>query len=305
MKSFSSINQFRHVIKNLKHMGLDNIKFQGSTKLHGTNLAISLQDGLVIHTRSGELQDNHFGCIEFVKENEQILTEVLLQIKGSDERIPMLHGELVGKGINKGAGICTIEGRYFVMFNTSLNSDVREYLNTIPNTNDKLINVEDAGIFICTISMNNIQETKEYLETLTLQVEQECPFTKQVFGISGIGEGIVWKPMDSELAKNTNLWFKTKGEKHSNNANNHKPKIILSSEELETIDDLVITLLPDWRLEQFLPDELSDENYHGYLKDIFIDINKEESDLLDLDKPVRKELNRKLSQRIRSFYLSL
>jgi hypothetical protein len=47
---------------------------------------------------------------------------------------------------------------------------------------------------------------------VTLEVEKECPFAKS-FGLSGVGEGIVWKAAHP-LGSDSRFWFKTKGPLH-------------------------------------------------------------------------------------------
>lgn len=46
------------------------------------------------------------------------------------------------------------------------------------------------------IDSNKIAQ--EYIETLVDYIDREDPWTKQIFGISGTGEGIVWYPLDFE-----------------------------------------------------------------------------------------------------------
>jgi hypothetical protein len=49
---------------------------------------------------------------------------------------------------------------------------------------------------------------------ITMAVEAECPVGRFFGVLSGVGEGVVWKPVDP-LYNEGRFWFKVKGEKHS------------------------------------------------------------------------------------------
>lgn len=75
-----------------------------------------------------------------------------------------------------------------------------------------IYNISRGGLFRASLHARIRSNKKDEMNDMTLEVENECPFGKS-FGISGIGEGIVWK-IDGELGGNARYWIKTKGPKH-------------------------------------------------------------------------------------------
>lgn len=77
--------------------------------------------------------------------------------------------------------------------------------------------IEEFPTWNVDIDFENPHLVQNQLGELTLAVEQECPVGK-AFGVSGVGEGIVWtcigstEPISIQVA---DLVFKVKGEKHS------------------------------------------------------------------------------------------
>lgn len=376
MKSFSSINQFRHIIEAMKYNDIDELNFKGSVKLHGTNVGISYQEdrGLVIHTRSGELSGNFYDIHDFVTDNEVALLKRLNQVQershfilkeriknklaytddykldniasellDSIKFIPMLHGEYIGPGINKGTAVQLLSERRYVIFNTSLNSlmtseellgignidncDIKdlfnirndestlfreylghEYLSEFSATNSNIDLINDYRQFEVTINLNNLDDAKEELLKLTSEVEEECPYAL-AFGVKGTGEGIVWVADDDYLASSSRWWFKTKGDKHASSNKsknkNKKRKLILSADELESVKEILEEVLPEWRLEQFLPSNPQLEIIGDYIRAVREDIKKECSDILDkLEDNILKVVNKEMQDKIKKYFLS-
>jgi hypothetical protein len=82
---------------------------------------------------------------------------------------------------------------------------------------------------------------------MTNEVENECPVAKQ-FGVSGIGEGIVFSHMTPDGVV---YRFKSKGEKHSKGPKIKKLKTVDDEKENKIID-VVNQVTPSWRLEQMM-----------------------------------------------------
>jgi len=111
------------------------------------------------------------------------------------------------------------------------------------------------------------------------EVENECPVAKY-FGVSGIGEGIVFK----FEYKNTIYLFKSKGDKHSKSKVKAVKKV--DDKEIQRCIDVAEKVTPAWRLEQMYS-EVFDTLNGGegdikrtgeYIKAVIADIVKEEMD---------------------------
>ena len=131
------------------------------------------------------------------------------------------------------------------------------------------------------IDFNDPVRIQNYLNVLTLEVEEECPVAK-AFGVSGVGEGIVWET----IWEDSRYVFKVKGDKHSN----YKVKVLqpVDTEKLDKIDKCVEEITHNWRFEQALvevfgPDyekTIDRKRIGDYLKWVATDTLKEESDII-------------------------
>jgi hypothetical protein len=138
------------------------------------------------------------------------------------------------------------------------------------------------------------------LVDLTIAVETECPVGKH-FGVSGVGEGIVWTCVTDPTLK-----FKVKGEKHS--VSRVKTIAAVDVEELENVNSFVEYALTESRLEQgfnWLTEngyELTTKSTGPFLKWINGDIVKEESDVLVKNQLDMKRVGSKLSEKARFWF---
>ena len=111
-------------------------------------------------------------------------------------------------------------------------------------------------------------------------VEAECPFAKS-FGVSGAGEGIVWKVADTAQFPGPRFWCKTKGLKHEVSRTEKAPKGLGQEQEIAFADAVVTTP----RLEQMwttLTEEMKlpagKKSIGVFLKLLVEDCFKEEKD---------------------------
>lgn len=328
---FPSIESFRHVVKFVRercdHHGwpYPTFTFHGDVKLHGTNAGVRLEsDGqLIAQSRERDIKvgDDNAGFAAFVSRNEDIIRKYM-----EEHGFSLIYGEWIGPGIQKGVAINQLPERQFVVFAARVPGDARLRMFTgmfdvftEGGWKPREIRAEEI-----TIDFSQPDAAVARLEAITAQYENCCPYGKS-FGIEGIGEGLVWKPIglgrgekwnDPETLKWSDpetlnrLMFKTKGEKHSNKSAGSKVKVAVAAERIADFNALVEKLLPAWRLEQGLSwmrengIEVSKPNTGEYLKWIAKDVLKEESDYIAAsgfeDKVVMAEVGRKARQ----FYLN-
>ncbi len=134
---------------------------------------------------------------------------------------------------------------------------------------------------------------------LTLQVEAECPVGKY-FGVSGLGEGIVWNCVTPGW-ENQRFWFKTKGTKHK--TSKVLDEMAANPEELRTYEEMADKLVTEARLEQgwmtiteerHLPADMT--SLGAFIAWIVQDVWKEEADLLAVSGLDQKRVNKMLSK---------
>ena len=144
---------------------------------------------------------------------------------------------------------------------------------------------------------------------LTAAVEAECPVGKH-FGVSGIGEGIVWAatPGAAVPYRLDDLVFKVKGAKHS-----EKTVICLAPvcvEKIENIKVLAAALATEHRLEKKVEEMLERgmvvdvKSTSHFLSIVRRDVMREEGDTIKASGLPEKEVLGALSKRASQWFLT-
>ncbi|KAH8750649.1 hypothetical protein BGZ57DRAFT_834357 [Hyaloscypha finlandica] len=210
-----------------------NINLVGTVKLHGTHAEIVIEPDNTIRLQSRNrlsLDVEHDNCdvaaslLPLKKEILELGESVKLrwrQINDNEELEDndtiILAGEWIGPGVQKKVGISKLPKRCFVILSIFINGEWQEsegYVN-IHNESAGIYNIARGGFYHEVLDFKDpetLEMSKEKLMARTMEVENECPFAKS-FGISGIGEGIVWK-VDFPLHNGPRFWLKTKGPEH-------------------------------------------------------------------------------------------
>jgi len=314
MKKYSSIEQFRNVIHDVKaqhdYKGKDEngdairlhdtpypvLDFKGRVKLHGTNAAaVKYKDRIEFQSRENVLtitKDNAGFCMAMSGKNLDFLFD---GIEFND--YIAVYGEWCGQSIQKGVAISQLP-KMFVIFGYKID-DV--WIDKIVHDNEQgIYHIEQFPTWDITIDFNDPLQSQNRLVEITIAVETECPVGKH-FGISGIGEGVVWT-----CTTNPHLKFKVKGEKHSSS----KVKTIaaVNVEELNSINEFVEYALTESRLEQgfnWLVEnhhELTQKSTGLFLSWINRDVVKEESDVLIENQLDMKRVGSKISEKARFWF---
>lgn len=206
------------------------IKLIGTVKLHGAHADI------VIHADNAmQLQSRNVTGLSREKDLFNIATTMLplkaeaLDLKKryrerflelnpgveiNEECPTIIAGEWIGPGIQKGVAISELPRKYFVILSVSINNawlPDEPYVD-IHHEAVGIYNISRGGFYHEKLVFNDIKGSREKLDAHTLAVEKECPFAK-TFGISGVGEGIVWKA-EHPLGRDARFWLKTKGLQH-------------------------------------------------------------------------------------------
>lgn len=166
--------------------------------------------------------------------------------------------------------------------------------------------IYDFPTFDAIIDFENPHEIQNVLNRMTDEVEEECPVGK-AFGVSGIGEGIVWRCIE-EGYSDSGYWFKVKGAKHS------KSKVKTSAnvdvEKINNIKELAERLAHNGRLEQAfqaifgINGEADIKRMGEVIQWVMKDIFKEEIDVIAASGFTGKEINGPVAKIIRDFMMS-
>lgn len=327
-KAYPKIKQFRNVVRDISYRanykGKDKngkpiyedsikpiLKFRGTVKLHGTNAMVYFtpENGVMAGKRSSALPkdalSSHMGFNQFVHVTKKdYFVELLSSLYGSycneNEQI-ILYGEWAGKGIQKGVAISELPKSFYIfdyrVYN--LNTGKSKWLDITLNSEPNVYEITEFPIYEIEIDFNKPGFAQNELIEFTKSVESECPVAKQL-GVSGIGEGIVWK---TEW-KGERYIFKVKGEKHS--PTKVKKLANVDPEVLNSIQSFVDYACTGNRIEQAIMETNSKERKDMpiLLRWMANDIIVEENDVLLENKLEWKQVSRSCADRIRQYFFS-
>lgn len=333
---YPSTNQFRQVIKTMNERltfdGIDengNIKrkvvsnddylipYVGTVKIHGTNGSIVFhsEDEVVFQSKERvlSLEQDNSGFMAFMvrKDTKSLLEQVkyLCEIGGVEFAYPVeIAGEWAGRGIQKGVAVSEVEP-FFTIFRIAVGRDEKESLQWqsplfqlgVGLPDQRIYSVLDFGFWTVDIPFNEPEAVQNFLVELTEQVEKECP-VGEFFGVSGVGEGVVWTPKNESLAKDSGLWFKVKGEKHS--VSKVKTLAEVDPVRLQNIREFIDYAVTENRLEQGLGEVGLDQSKIGeFIAWVSRDINKEEGDVLEANSLTMKDVAKFISNKSRGWYM--
>jgi hypothetical protein len=295
---FPEIQQFRNTIRTVReraeHDGvpLPTLTFVGSVKLHGTNSSVVFppEGGFYIQSRTQVItpeKDNN-GFAKWATDNEELFLSLRRRLY---KEFPLhtgfvVYGEWCGQGIQKGVAISQVSKRFVVFSISILKEGTRDWVH--PLSVHSLVEplfycIYDYPTWPLDIDFSAPEQVQNRLVELTQAVENECPVGK-AFGVSGVGEGIVWWPLPTSDFNVRDLAFKVKGEKHSETK--VKTLAAVDVEKLASINELVDSVLTEHRLEKKVESlieqggELDIKSTGAFLKLVGSDVHKEEADTI-------------------------
>jgi len=300
---------------------LPTLRFSGTAKLHGTNAAIGhcLSDGETWFQSRENIITVESDNAGFAKYASTIPFDKLIEpVKNripDNAQLVVVYGEWCGKGIQKGVAINELDKMFVVFAVKSIreNEDgdtegewmTRDLVSKIGIPECRLFNIYDAGHFEIEIDFQKPVLSTEKLDELTHKVEKECPFAK-LFNVTGTGEGIVWICDDPEW-NTSKVWFKVKGEKHKNDKGETKKLAPADIEKAKDIMEFVDRVVTDARCEQALDflrmeGKPQDRTSMGdFIRWIFNDVIKEESDTIEASGIDQKRLGGPISKKAKEW----
>lgn len=325
--TFPKIRQYHQVLRDIKlqmsYIGKDEndeaiykepdtwpiIKFVGRIKLHGTNAAIVFSSDGSFYCQSreniiNEIQDNA-GFAHWVnKDGKVIWNEIRTYFKDNIKHI-ILFGEWCGGSIQKGVAINQLSKRFVVFgMKAVFEDDTTEWLDSsgIQNHSIDVYNIDDYRKYEIDIDLNRPDKAIEQMTQWTTEIGNECPFAKE-FGVSGVGEGIVWR---MENVRGYSTSFKTKDEKHTISKIKKLPTVDV--QKLDSIQEAVDTHCHEDRLQQIydkivlseadkVPQKIGD-----FVRLVIEDCWEEEGDSIRASDITRKEFGAACSKKIANWF---
>jgi len=217
MKTYPSIEQFRHIIKQVRnehdYQGKDEngdaiyknaspyptLKFKGTVKLHGTNAGIVRYSDGRTEFQSRErvlslLSDNANFYSTMASKNLDFLFS---NFKFND--YCAVYGEWCGGNIQAGIALNQLP-KMFVIFGIKVDDNWVELPDWLHDNDNKIYNILQFPTYEVDIDFNCPELIQNELIRMTNEVENECPVCKY-FGVSGIGECIVFQFVDKPYLK--------------------------------------------------------------------------------------------------------
>lgn len=313
MKKFPSLNQFRNVVREVRtqhdYKGKDEqgnpiylqdspyptLKFRGTVKLHGTNAGIvKYKDRIEFQSRERVLTPLSDNIGFATKYTGTDLDSLFSNFEFND--YIAIYGEWCCGNIQKNVALTQIPEKRFVIFGVKIDDVWVDFDENLKKEDLNIFNILQFPTYEVEIDFNNPEAIQNKLIELTLAVEEECPVGKY-FGVSGIGEGIVFQSVE-----NKNLIFKSKGEKHSVS----KVKVLNSvdPEKIENVDKFIEYAVTENRLNQGLENVSTDiKDLGNFIKWMASDIVKEELDTLQANNLTYKDVASKVAQKSKEFFL--
>lgn len=337
---FPSIDQFRNALKNIKHQmcydGQDEqgqaifkrihdfptVKFYGTVKAHGTNAAIrqdTADSELLYQSRERVITplDDNAGFAGYMESNLEDVSSYIRRLRlmfdVQDTSPILVYGEWCGGNIQKGVALSQLD-KMFIVFAVRIGTELNtqwirpniDRFDTVHATALKIYSINYFGHYSIDVDLNNPEIAQNKLVEITDAVEAECPIGK-TFGVSGIGEGVVWFCDDPVYQAGS--VFKVKGEKHS--ASKVKTTATIDVERVESLKALVDTLVTENRLNQMvgvLKDkeglDVDPKNTGAFVRLVIADCVKEELDTIVENGFDVKTFGGAASKKISNFFLT-
>lgn len=233
----------------------DEIAYVGTVKLHGTNAGVCVDgDRFVAQSRSRFIsaESDNMGFAAWC-DDEAVRAELeSLAKRVSVDGQVTLYGEWCGPGIQRGVALSGLPSRHFVLFGARLSDRT---LASAPQPGDSaravgIHHVSDAGEWRIDVPLTDSDElvtVASRIGELVDAVEGRCPYAAR-FGVDGVGEGLVWVPEDLTLRQDTDLWFKSKGDKHQKTKKKRTPMAPILPEQFASIQAFVDANVDEARL---------------------------------------------------------
>lgn len=319
---WTEIDNFHNLRRNLIHRRDEvfqygsKIVYLAKVKLHGTNAGVRIDPGGVVtaFSRSNIVTPQHDNCgfAAWVESRKEYFSSLV------DDLPMVIYGEWCGPGIQKGVAVNGIPNKVFAVFGVrGIDNDIfishpfvlEKMLAGIPDLHVLPYYGEFGGKIFTVPWEGTSEETEQvvsYINKCVAEVEAEDPWVKSTFGVSGVGEGLVFYPINPGYKSFKNLSFKAKGEKHAvlskTKPAQHDPTLAANLSEFA---EIVVTPA---RLEQAVKITCGDDSFEmrkigGFLKWINQDILKECSAELEGSKLDKNLAVKACSTKARDWYI--
>jgi len=267
----------------------NNVHYRPKVKLHGTHGAISIHGGEVgafSRNRRLDSDSDNFGFFAWVQTQKSKL------YPSKYDRV--IFGEWCGEGVQKGVAISQVP-KFFAVFavehDGAFISEPWAISALIDDLEAYVIPWYGPRVHVGALDLNAIDEE-------VARIDVECPWTREVLGVTGRGEGLVFYPDDTyDIHDFATYAWKAKGASHTSTPG-ARPRLPLPPE----VDAFVALAMHPARLEQAVQETgpCVPQNTGAFLKWLGNDVERELAPELEAAgltwKQVAKQLSRKAAQ---------
>lgn len=287
------------------------ITYKAKVKLHGTNAGIQIRNGQVFaQSRTSIIGTGNDNCgfaawVESTNEFWKSFTDCTI------------FGEWCGPGIQKGTAVNEISEKIFAVFAVYYDHSSEPYLTVDPVHLEGMFRIfmpdqvrvlpwYNGSVEVDFNDLPSLELNVQEFEKLTNEVEQCDPWIHAEFNKIGIGEGLVWYPLnpdhsDVPLEYFATYAFKTKGEKHK--VVKTKKAVSIDPEKVESIEAFVAMFVTEARLRQFAPDVFDKRQLSQFLKEFVVDVKKESKNELEVSDMHWKDVSKHITNKARVWFL--
>lgn len=325
---FPKIRQYHQVIRDLKlqhqFIGKDEegnpcydntkelpvVEFEGRIKLHGSNSAVVFDNNgnFYCQSRSNIIDENkdNAGFASWVnKEGHKIWENVKnhYDVDLYDEIV--VYGEWCGGSIQKGVALNNLDKMFVIFAVRTIHGEDKEWqeFEGLENPEINVFNIARIPPYTIKVDLNNPQMAIDQMNKWVDEIDQECPFCKNVFGVSGHGEGLVF------TVKGTNDFstaYKVKGSNHSQSKVKKLPKV--DPVKLENLQKAVELHCNEDRLEQgwneivLSEEDKTPKKIGDFVRWMVNDIWEEEGDSLRESNITKQEIGKSVSKKSANWF---
>ncbi len=199
MITFESILRFAEWVKVCRELiGNVIVTLIGTVKLHGQCAMITYDgESYQYQSRNEVLTSGLNGFVSWAKAHEVRIAFLFnriiqhYQIDTSVNKVTLI-GEWCGEGIQEGVALSELP-KAFVLFAIKVNGVYLD-IHNFKDDEIRLFNIRDYGLYLLNVDLANPEASEARIAELVNSVEAKCPYAF-AHGVTGVGEGIVWKTM--------------------------------------------------------------------------------------------------------------
>lgn len=333
---WTDIEGFHNVRKAVNKYELysGSITYRGKIKLHGTNAGIVVKGNMngkgdvFAQSRSGIIGtgNDNAGYAAWVESTKDVWLGITQRLQIT------IFGEWCGPGVQKGVAITQVSGKQFAIFAIQIGiteEDGSNYIIADPTEIEKFFFVEDVtlpenvhilpwygeDIIVDYADTPMLEAAVDAMNKVIEDVEAVDPWVKEVFGVEGMGEGVVYYPVSfQDKFGYISRWhmstfmFKAKGEKHK--VQKDKKAVILDPEVVASTNEFADKFVTEQRLEQWATSvnrgvlDFDSKLIGAFLKEFNQDVKKESGDELTVAELEWKDVAKEVAKRAREWYLA-